>query len=221
MVTEIGRGLVGVHAPAAVLIGLLAVAVDFWLVWLWRWPESFDGRWAVALIALAAHLWLSDGDLPTVGLKAPSGGWRRWSQLVVLIGLAALPCIGALTVFWAAAGWRSPIRPLAPAEVGPAFLEMCVFAPLLEEAIYRVALCVPLAAAAGPKWAIAVSGVAFGLLHVAYGNPAPENLLGGFFLAWAYLRSGTVCAPILLHAAGNLLVLAGKVGVWYWFGGRS
>ena len=105
-----------------------------------------------------------------------------------------------------------------PAAVGPAFLRMCVFAPLLEEAIYRVALCVPLAATVGAGWAVAASGAAFGLLHAVYGNPSPENVLGGFFLAWAYLRSGSACVPVLLHAAGNLLVLAGQVGGWYYLG---
>jgi membrane protease YdiL (CAAX protease family) len=124
--------------------------------------------------------------------------------------------MGAATALWVAAGWRLPVGSVAPGEIGPAFFRMCVFAPLLEEAIYRVALCVPLAAVAGPKWAIVVSGTAFGFLHAFYGNLSPENALGGFFLAWAYLRSGSVCVPVTLHAAGNLLILAGQVGVWYW-----
>jgi membrane protease YdiL (CAAX protease family) len=196
------------------------VTADLWVVWLRRSPESIDGRWAVALVVLAASLWLAGGDLSTVGLNAPAGGWRRWTRLAALLGLAAGVCIGAGVGLWVAAGWRLPVQSVAPAEVGPAFFRMCVFAPLLEETIYRVALCVPLTAVAGPEWAVAASGVVFGLLHVVYGNPSPENVLGGFFLAWAYLRSGSVCVPVLLHAAGNLLILAGQVGVWYWTGGR-
>jgi uncharacterized protein len=70
----------------------------------------------------------------------------------------------------------------------------------------------------GPWRAIAASGAVFALLHVAYGNPSPENLLGGFFLAWAYLRSGSVWLPVLLHSAGNLLCLAAQLGTWYWLG---
>ncbi|WP_406694380.1 CPBP family intramembrane glutamic endopeptidase [Singulisphaera sp. Ch08] len=220
METVIGRGLIGVRATTAAIIGLLAVAVDFWLVWLRRYPESIDGRWAVALIASAAHLWLSGGDLPTLGLKAPAGDWRSWCRSVVVIGLAASLSMGALAITWVAAGWRLPIVSLAPGDAGPPFFRMCVFAPLLEETIYRIALCVPLATVVGPRWAIVASGVVFGLLHVAYGNPSPENLLGGFFLAWAYLRCGSVCGPILLHSTGNLIVLAGQIGVWYLSGVR-
>ena len=221
MGTNIGRGLRGGRACVAVTIGLLAVTGDLWLVWLYRYPESIDGRWAIALTSLAAYIWLAGGDLPTVGLVAPSGGWRRWAKLAILLGLVAVACMGVASGVWVAAGWRLPVQSVAPTQVWPAFFHMCVFAPLLEEAVYRVALCVPLAAIAAPGWAIAVSGAVFGLLHVVYGNPSPENILGGFFLAWAYLRSGSVCVPVLLHAAGNLLALAGQIGVWYWFNARA
>src|SRR5439155_10185900 len=99
------------------------------------------------------------------------------------------------------------------------FLRMCVFAPVLEEAVYRLALCVPLAVWLGPWRAIVVSGLAFAGLHVAYGNPSPENLVGGLFLAWAYLKSESIVVPVVLHSLGNLCVLILQVGAWYWLGG--
>ncbi len=37
----------------------------------------------------------------------------------------------------------------------------------------------------------------------------PDNLVAGFFVAWAYLRSETIVIPIALHALGNLVVVAG------------
>jgi membrane protease YdiL (CAAX protease family) len=187
------------------------------LVWLNRYPESIDGRWAVALTSLAALAWLSDGDLSTLGLCGPCGGWRRWARLTVLLGLVGGVCLSVAVALWVATGRRFLV-PLAPEEASPFFLRACVFAPLLEEAIYRVALCAPLAAVAGPWRAIAASGAVFALLHVAYGNASPENLLGGFFLAWAYLRSGSVCLPVLLHSAGNLFCLAVQLGAWYGLG---
>ncbi|WP_197446696.1 CPBP family intramembrane glutamic endopeptidase [Tautonia plasticadhaerens] len=190
--------------------------LDLWLAWLNRYPESIEGRWAAGLTALAALTWLSDGDLPTLGLVPPAGGWRRWAGLAALLGVVAAACMGAAAGLWVAAGWRLPVQAVAPSQVGPALLRMCVFAPLLEESLYRVALCVPLARAVGPWAAVTASAAAFGLLHVAYGHPSPENLLGGFFLAWAYLRSGSVFVPVALHAIGNLLILIGQVGVWYW-----
>jgi hypothetical protein len=45
---------------------------------------------------------------------------------------------------------------------------------------------------------------------------SPENLVGGFFLAWAFLKSETILMPWLLHAVGNGIVLAAQVAGWYW-----
>lgn len=220
MITSIGRNLHDTRARAALAIGLLAVGLDLWVVWLNRYPASAEGRWAIALAALAAQFWLAGGDLPSVGLNAPSGGWWSWVRWGCYIGLVVGVCLGVAAGLWLAVGLPLPIHSVAPSEVVPAFFHMCVFAPLLEETIYRVALCVPLASFS-PKAAVAAIGAAFGLLHVVYGNPSPENLLGGFFIAWAYLRSGSVCVPVLLHAAGNLLALAGQVGGWYYLAGRG
>lgn len=71
------------------------------------------------------------------------------------------------------------------------------------------------------RTAIVVSGVVFGGLHVVNGNPSPENLVGGLFLAWAYLKSGTIYIPILLHSLGNFVAWAGQVAAWYWLHGAA
>jgi membrane protease YdiL (CAAX protease family) len=63
--------------------------------------------------------------------------------------------------------------------------------------------------------------LAFGGLHVAYGNPSPENLVGCLFLAWAYLKSESIVVPVVLHGLGNLCVLALQVGAWYFWGGAG
>jgi hypothetical protein len=81
-----------------------------------------------------------------------------------------------------------------------------VIAPLVEEPIYRLALCVPLVAIIGYWPTIVVSGAVFALLHHRYGNLSPENALAGLLLGWAYLRSGSLALPILLHSVGNALV---------------
>jgi uncharacterized protein len=80
-------------------------------------------------------------------------------------------------------------------------------------------LCLPAVVLLRPGGAVAASGLLFGALHFAYGNPSPENLAGGFFLAWAYLKSGTILVPLLLHSLGNLCAVAGQVAGWYWLGG--
>lgn len=98
-----------------------------------------------------------------------------------------------------------------------AFYRMCVTAPVYEEAIYRIVLCAPLAAILGCRTTIVVSGVVFGLLHVWYGNPGPDNLVAGFFLGWAYLKSGTIVVPLAWHALGNGVALSAHIVNWYLF----
>jgi membrane protease YdiL (CAAX protease family) len=168
---------------------------------------------------LAALLRLTDGDLASVGLYlTPSQGWRWWVKVSLWIGLAVAACMVVGLGLWVLAGRDVPIYATPPSAVGRSFLWMCVFAPVLEEVIYRLALCVPLAVWLGPWPAIVVSGLAFAGLHLAAGNPSPENLVGGLFLAWAYLKSESIVVPVVLHSLGNLCALAGQVGAWYWLG---
>lgn len=207
MTSTIGEGLQKRRLGAAIAVAVVAadlgiVRVD--PVW------SVNGRWSLALSGLLALLVLSRGNPVTIGLRSPTGGWGRWVRLGVSLGLL----VGAVLAL-AATLWRWSGRPLPPVpapwmDLWVQFLHMCVFAPLLEETLYRVVLCVPLAACS-PTLAIAVSGLSFAALHVVYGNPSPENQLGGFLLAWAYLRSGSLAVPLLLHSAGNLVALAFQV----------
>jgi membrane protease YdiL (CAAX protease family) len=200
----------------ATAVAALVVAADLTLV-LWnRLALSTEGRGVLALIALASNLWLVQGDAASIGLVMPVQGWRYWCRMALLIGLLVAACILVGLGAWVASGHELPIYATAPGDVGEVFLRMCVFAPVLEETTYRLAICVPLCVWLGPWKTIAVSGVAFGGLHVAYGNPSPENLVGGFFLAWAYLKSESIVVPVLLHGLGNLVALAGQVGTWYW-----
>jgi uncharacterized protein len=219
METKLGAQLIGRRGTAAVVLGVVAVSADLWLVWLRRYPESIEGRWALALVAVTALAWLARGDLATLGMVGPERGWRTWIRLSVTIAIIAFLCMAAAVGVWLSVGWRLPILSVSPSEAGSRFFSMCLFAPLLEETLYRTVLCVSLVAAAGPWRAVAASGTAFALLHCVYGNASPENVLGGFFLAWAFVRSGSVCVPVLLHSLGNLLIFGGQLCIWYWLVG--
>jgi CAAX protease family protein len=81
-------------------------------------------------------------------------------------------------------------------------------------------LCTGAVPSLKPRWTILVSGLAFGALHVLYGNPGPDNLIAGFFLGWAYLKSGSVLVPMILHSLGNLIALSAHLGAWYWLDAR-
>ncbi len=201
-------------------VGALVVAADLALVYWDRYPQSIEGRGVLAVLALAAQFRLVNGDLASVGLRlTPLQGWWYWGRVSLVIGLVVLACIVVGTGAWVLAGRELPVYATPPSDIGPAFLGMCLFALVQEEVTYRLALCVPLAVLLGPWRAIAVSGLAFGGLHFAYGNPSPENLVGGFFLAWAYVKSESIVVPVLMHSLGNLCALAVQVGTWYWLGG--
>jgi uncharacterized protein len=99
----------------------------------------------------------------------------------------------------------------------PLFFWMCVATPLLEEAIYRLVFCPPASALLGPRYCVILNGVVFAGLHVLYGNPSPENLLGGFILSWAFLKSESLVVPLLLHAGGNACAFLANVAYYYWW----
>lgn len=201
---------------AAAVVGLLAVGADLALV--------LDGRGgagplrlSIAATAAVVLLLIARGDRATVGLTVvPVQGWRAWVRITAWIVALLGAAIGVVTIVaWTAGVLKAPPT-LSPEHYGPRLVWSCVITPVFEEGVYRLALCVALVALCiGRIAVIAVCGVVFGLLHVAYGNPAPDNLLAGFVLGWAFLHSGSVLVPIALHALGNLLALSVQLATWY------
>jgi membrane protease YdiL (CAAX protease family) len=224
MQTPIGRQLR--HSSwslmIACVIGFAAIVSDLILVWRLPYPESIDGRWLIAVVVLAANLHLVRGDLTSIGLTVkPIQGWGYWVRATLVIGLIVLCCIGVGLSVWLLMGRKVPVYTIPPDSAASVFFSMCVFAPVLEETIYRLSLCVPFAGLSRPWTAIVISGVVFGALHIIYGNPSPENLVGGLFLAWAYLKSGSIYVPLLLHSLGNLVAWAAQLAAWYWLRGAA
>ncbi|MAG94450.1 MAG: hypothetical protein CMJ48_11970 [Planctomycetaceae bacterium] len=197
------------------------------------------GRLAVGVVAL--DLWMvSEGAALARAVPAVVGTMLlmkmyRWNLELLGLRLRVEPSMGywvkaalvmgaVLAVILAPFGLLYPDRVAEVAAMAQAygdqlfaerFVPMCVEAPLIEEVLYRLILCAGLAPVIGRGGSIAVSGFAFALLHVVYGNPSPENLLGGFLLGWSYYRSGSILVPISLHAIGNLAVLISWWGLAY------
>ena len=202
-------------------VGAATIAVDLLLVHFRIAGAPVDPRWLLAFVSLAAYLLLARGDRRSLGLiLVPLQGWGYWGRITVVLGLLTCVLVGGLVVIaWGVyrlLGADMPVYAMPPHQVAQAFVGMCVTAPLLEESIYRIALCVPGAVLLRPTGAIAVSGLAFGLLHLLAGKPGPDNLIAGFFLAWAFLKSGSIAVPLAWHSLGNLCALAIQVGTWYW-----
>lgn len=195
------------------LVATLALASD--LTVLSR--EDIDpltNRAAIAAGALALFVCLAPTPRRDLGLRLiPVQGVRYWLKVGgILLAIVRASAIAAGAVLLAGHFWREPPR-VAPENVTRAFIDMCLIYPVLEELLYRLMLCVPIAALS-PRAAIVVSGATFAWLHVAYGNPGPDNFVAGYFLAWAYLKSGTIVVPILLHAGGNAIALGFQVFAW-------
>jgi CAAX protease family protein len=151
--------------------------------------------------------WQCHWNRASLGLRlTPRQGFRPWLRWTAAIGVGVgLAC--AAYVAWfpsymqelAKSAWGVRANPLERV------LFACVYAPLGEEAIYRLVLCVLLVGALG-KWpAIVVNGLMFAGLHAMYGNLGPDNAVAGFSFAWAFLKSESIAIPIGLHALGNLV----------------
>lgn len=225
MKTPIGQQLSGSswRLAAAAIVGALVVAGDLLSHHFPIVTGPVSSRCLFALVSLAALLLLARGDRGTLGLNlAPVQGWKYWCRVTLVVGLILGLLVGGLFgIAWAVCRLRGeelPIYTTPPDQIGERFFSMCVHAPLWEESIYRLAVCVPATVLLRPAGAIIVSGLVFGLMHLVAGVPGPDNLIAGFFLAWAYLKSGSIAVPIAWHGLGNLFALAVQVAMWYWQG---
>jgi membrane protease YdiL (CAAX protease family) len=217
-------------APARALVAAAAVGIDMFVAaherawWLAGvGPQSQLGWYAlrggIACVALVVLLATRASAPRHHGLR---GGGAvadlRWVLGLALIVVAAYAVAAAVGVLTLRAGWWS-LPAALPRDLGDrddlarAVPVMLLAAPLVEEAVYR-ALAVPaLAAVAGRRGALWLSGPLFLALHVAYGYPAwlLHYVVAGWLLALAFLRRGRLWVVVLLHALGNVLMLLDDV----------
>ena len=215
MLTPIGEAFANRPARLAMsgVVAASAVAIDLILAWHY---VSFALRALVVLGAIAFLLVLTQGHFASLGLRSrPIQGYAYWIRVTAFIALGMALLLGAALGVWMLLGHDLPVYKTAPAAFWSSFVHMCILAPLVEEALYRFVVCVSAVRVLKYWGAIVLSGALFAALHVAYGNPSPENAIGGFVLAWAYLKSGSIVVPIVWHMFGNLAVLFSQLGAWY------
>lgn len=203
---------------SAIPLAVITVILDFALVY------HYDGevRACVALVGFALAVYISDNDHNSLGLRAsPVQGWLPWVRTSLQIGCIVAVCIIVGLGTWIATGHSLNFHTTNPSHAWSRFVQMCFVAPVVEEVIYRVLACGLIVAFIGHGQTIAINGVLFGLLHVWYGTPSPENLVGGFLLAWAYLKSETILVPLILHGSGNLIALTAQIAAWHLLGGTG
>jgi membrane protease YdiL (CAAX protease family) len=167
------------------------------------WQGIYSCHIGLAVLVLALFPILVNGRLSSIGLIAtPLGGWHYWCRaaplLMLIVGVLAIPAGG---LWWLSGGSVDDIV----SEDWGLHLRDFFLTPVSEEIIYRMGICSIVAAWLGPRTAIAVSGALFALVHLAYYSSNPVNLVAGFVLAWAFLKSNTILVPIALHGLGNFL----------------
>ncbi|MGD9854378.1 MAG: lysostaphin resistance A-like protein [Planctomycetaceae bacterium] len=226
MDTQIGAGLRQLPAIVFLLLGLwtagfasdVLAAAGYWQL------HAYLGYEKLALLvclvcafAEASGRW----EESPFGLRlTPRQGWWWWVNAALAFGvlLAAILSAFAVLLFVVLDYGVPPAYAYVnePPRILGIFLWMCIEAPLIEELIHRLALGPPLVALVGPRWTIVIGGLTFAAVHALGGNQSPENLLGGFILMWAFLKSETILVPMALHAAGNACAFAWQVGYFYW-----
>ena len=206
------------------IVGLATVAADLSIVTAMRadalqydvgdqWRTTIGLVWLLLAVGLVTEADLSPQNLGLSWRVTPNlGFWlKAVPTMLAVLGVILLACA---TVY----RWFYGVWPDVPSGTNSFWSERlfwsCVFAPLWEEIIYRQAVCVWLAPLVGATLCIVIDGALFGGLHFLYGNPSPDNFIAGYFLAWAFLKSGTLWLPILLHASGNLVAYV----VQFYFG---
>ncbi len=180
------------------------------------------------LAALGAWAWHEHGlDLGALGLEAPSG-WPFWLGLAVAVALivAVVTQVRGLRVRPdEAARLASKMRETpGVGEVLPSeerelrgYVAVSVTAGLCEELLYRGLLMGYGELRLGlPVWAtVMASSLVFGLAHASQGfRGLVRSTLAGLIFAGAYLATGSLWVPMLLHVVLDLnsgwLVRAGE-----------
>lgn len=208
--TPIGRVLRSASGPRflAAAVAVVALAIDAWRV---DSDAGYPWRAVLAVIATLLMWLLCRRDRLSLGLSFRTVQGAAWWWKVTLVTAGVMGAIlFALIGILALTDNFHPIR-LHPSKFIEQVVHACLWAPFVEEVLYRLVLVVALASVLRSGWVILVAGMVFAGLHVLYGNPAPANAIGGFCMTWAYLKSGSLVVPLLWHSAGNLFLLGTQV----------
>lgn len=176
-------------------------------------------------IAAPLTLWLARRKWPQLwSLTQPPGfGFAlprnlQFLALAMLAGLAA-PLLGTLLTQLLAHGHTvsQDIQQLGGSiPLGlrlPLVLVVVSVGPLVEELLFRGVLLSALLQRWHAGWAVAISSLAFALIHLPglqyQWYALPELALLALVLAWLRLRSGSIWPAVVAHSVNNLLAVLG------------
>ena len=143
-----------------------------------------------------------------LNLKELLGFKKQWLLKGTLIGLFIAIPIGAVEYFI-----------LIPAPASPSFefkyflrdlVYMFLFVSLAEEVLFRGIIQRDLAEAFGWKWGLFGASAMFTIMHLTW-RSAPELVfvfIIGMLLGYIYHRTKSLLIPIVVHGAGNTMLVA-------------
>lgn len=167
-----------------------------------------------SLLGAVLLLWLQENRAPDALGFVPAAGWRFALGLAVALVIAALFAWQAWNYPRAAPADREKLRgqleslrdflPHTRRELR-SFWFLSVAAGICEEVVYRGYLIWLLGSFAGTWFAVLGSSAIFALGHSYQGFENMSRIfLVGLAMAALYLGTGSLWAPILLHAAGDI-----------------
>jgi membrane protease YdiL (CAAX protease family) len=207
--SAIGKGLR--QSPRALAMTTAAAVVILPLTLLLTTPsgQNIDtGRGIYYTLATIACLYLGlmathlQGTAGALGFRwVPKQGWLFWLWVTAALCVVQLVVVVMVLKFF-------PIILGRPEALGwHRFLTVCLVSPVAEEILYRMLLCPPAAALTRSWGGVIISGVVFASAHYFAGVATADNLIGGFFLAWLFVKSETILVPIALHSISNLILV--------------
>lgn len=149
--------------------------------------------------------------------------WRRWTvmsptwfrtadkSILFWAGLVAVGSI--LPVEWMEEflpkldeGTAAMYRNLANIPLG--YVALCLFAPFVEEMVFRGAILRSFLGGKLKPWiAIVISSALFAVAHGNF-SQMPHAFICGLFLGWMYVRTGSILPGVAFHWANNTICYA-------------
>jgi membrane protease YdiL (CAAX protease family) len=204
-------GVVASLCAGSIVGGILSVGSD----------DRFS-QFVISSLALhGAALFFVHLFLFEQGLSWKGAFGLRSEGAMVAIGLAAgvvllvLPCTWLLSYLSAQVMQWAQVEPVqqpavtsiqSTVEVWPQVYmasAAVLLIPVAEELLFRGVLYPSLKRPFGRRWALWLSAILFGAVHVNLMTFLPLTLFG-LILAWLYERTGNLLAPIVAHSLFNL-----------------
>lgn len=151
---------------------------------------------AMSLALLLVAVWSRIRGVPTGKIEHSKAGF---SPTYILFGVVLLMALSVVLM---------PLSDILPADGrsiprgGWTILAVILFAPIFEELLFRVKLYDMLLRDVTPFWAVMLSSLCFGVVHI---EPivAIEAALSGVIFSYFYIQRRSIFSAIILHMINN------------------